>query len=69
MSNKRDILFTNFINTYGLSRQNNSKIQQKNLRNGCKFNRPNIPIHDRALTWLDTDTSIKSGRVNLVLWS
>ena len=28
MSNKRDILFTNVINTYGLSRQNNSKIQQ-----------------------------------------
>ena len=67
MSNNRDILFTNFINTYGLSRDNNSKIQQENLRNGR--NSPSIPIHDRALPWLDTDTSIKSDGVNLVLWS
>jgi hypothetical protein len=33
------------------------------------MNTPNIYIHDYSLSWLGTDTSMKSGRVNLVLWS
>jgi hypothetical protein len=32
-----------------------------------KINILNIRIHDHSLSWLDTGTSIKSGRVELVL--
>ena len=28
-----------------------------------------IQIHDRSISWLDKDTSIKSGEVKLVLWA
>ena len=28
----------------------------------------NIQIHDRSLSWLGTETSIKRGGVKLVLW-
>jgi hypothetical protein len=28
-----------------------------------------ILVHDRSLSWLGTDTSIKSGRVKLVFWA
>jgi hypothetical protein len=33
-----------------------------------KIDTPNIQVHDRSLSWLGTDTSIKSGGDKLVLW-
>ena len=33
-----------------------------------KIDTPNTQIHDCSVSWLDTDTSIKSGAVKLVLW-
>ena len=36
--------------------------------NKCKINTLNTHISDRSLSWLGTDTSIKSGRVKLDLW-
>jgi len=30
--------------------------------------RKTTPIHDRSLAWLGTGTSIKRGRVKLVVW-
>jgi hypothetical protein len=30
---------------------------------------PYAHIHDRSLSWLDTGTSTKSGRVKLVVWA
>ena len=34
-----------------------------------KINTPNTQIHDRALTWLSTGTSIKCGAVKLARWA
>ena len=34
-----------------------------------KIDTPNTQICDRSLSWLGTSTSIKSGRVKLVLWA
>ena len=34
-----------------------------------KTDTSNTPTHDRSLSWLDTGTSIKGGRVKLVLWA
>ena len=33
-----------------------------------KIDIPNTQIHDRSLPWLGAGTSIKRGRVKLVLW-
>jgi hypothetical protein len=33
-----------------------------------KINNPNTQIHDYSLSWLSTGSSIKSGRVKLILW-
>ena len=38
-------------------------------RNKDKFYTPNTQIHDRSLSWHGTGTSIKRGRVKLVLWA
>ena len=39
-------------------------IQSKNRRNlRGVIDIPNTHVHDRSLSWLGTDTSIKSGRV------
>ena len=50
---------------------NNVGIISKNLmqyhRNSVKIDTTNINIHDTSLSWLGTATSIKSGRVKLVL--
>ena len=40
----------------------NSKIVEKG-----QIDTPNTQIHDHSLSWLGTGTSIKSGRVKLVL--
>ena len=34
-----------------------------------KVDTPNTQIHDFSLSWLDTGTSITSGRVKLVIWT
>ena len=34
-----------------------------------KIDTPNTQIHDRSLSCLGTGTSIKSGRVKLILWA
>ena len=34
-----------------------------------KIDTPNIQLHDWSLFWLSTGTSIRSGRVKLVLWA
>jgi len=48
---------------------NNSKIKYQNCRKRHRFDTHNTQIHDGSLSWLYTDTSIKSGRVKLVLWA
>ena len=40
----------------------NRKIAEKG-----KIDSPNVQIHDRSLSWLGTDTSIKSDKLKLVL--
>ena len=40
-----------------------------NWINGGKIDTLNTYIHGRLLSWFGTDTSIKSGRVRLVLWA
>jgi len=42
--------------------KSNIKIVEKG-----KVDTPNTQIHDRTLSWLCTDTLIKSGRVKLVV--
>ena len=54
-------------------------MKNSTVRAGPKSNRkivdkdeidtPNTQIHDGSLHWLGTCTSIKSGGVNLVLWT
>jgi len=34
-----------------------------------KIDTPNTHVHDRSLSWLGIDISIKSGGVKLVLWA
>ena len=34
-----------------------------------KIDPPSTPVHEHSLSWLGTGTSIKSGRIKLVLWS
>jgi len=34
-----------------------------------KIDTHNTQIHDSLISWLGTDTSIKSGRIKLVLWA
>jgi hypothetical protein len=34
-----------------------------------KIDTSNTQIHDLSLSWLSTDTSIKSGGIRLVLWA
>ena len=46
--------------------RNNSNIQQ-NIVDKEKIDTPNTQIHDCSVPWLDTDTSIKSGGVKLVI--
>ena len=48
--------------------RNSSKIQAKNVERGA-IRSPSTQIHDRPLSWLGADTSIKSGGVELVLWA
>jgi hypothetical protein len=47
--------------------RNNFKIKYQNCRKR-QIDTTNPQMHDRALFWLGTDTSIKSGVVKLVLW-
>jgi len=47
--------------------QNSSK-SNRNIKTTETKLTPLTHIHDRSLPWLDTDTSIKSSRVKLVLW-
>ena len=35
----------------------------------CKICTTNTHVHDRSLSWLGTNNSIKSGNVKLVLWA
>ena len=42
------------------------KCNQNTIENG-KINTPKTYIHDQSLSWLGTDTSIKSDKVKLVL--
>jgi hypothetical protein len=42
--------------------RNSSKIQSENRRKKLTHN-----LHDRSISWLDTGTSIKSGRIKLVV--
>jgi len=39
----------------------------ENRRNGGKINTANTQIHDRLLSWLGTDTSVKDDGVKLAL--
>ena len=48
--------------TVGTIPKSNTKIVEND-----KIVAPNTQIHDRSLSWLGTDISIKSGRVKLVL--
>jgi len=43
------------------------KIQWANRRNKDKINTTNTQIHDRLLSWLGTDISVKSGGAKLAL--
>jgi len=45
--------------------QNSSKL----YRIRGKIDTPNTYIHDRSLSWLGTDTSVKCGGIKLVLWA
>jgi hypothetical protein len=49
-------------------RQNNSKIQTNNRRT-FKTDTTNTNIYDYSILWLETGTSIKTGRVNLGIWA
>jgi hypothetical protein len=49
--------------TVGKVPKYNTKIVEKG-----KLNTPNKQIHYHSLSWLGTGTSIKSGRVKLLLW-
>jgi hypothetical protein len=42
---------------------------KNNIEERDKIDTTNTQIHDRSLSWLGTDTSIKRGEVNLVLWA
>ena len=42
---------------------------KNNIVERDKIDTTNTQIHDRSLSWLDTDTSIKTGEVKLVLWA
>jgi hypothetical protein len=35
----------------------------------AKIDIRNTHIHDRSLSWLGTDTSMKNGRIKVVLWT
>jgi len=41
---------------------------KNNIEERDKIDTTNTQIHDRSLSWLGTDTSIKTGEVKLVLW-
>ena len=46
--------------------KSNIKIVQRDKIDTTKTH---IRVHDRSISWLGTDTSIKSGGVKLVLWT
>ena len=46
--------------------KSNIKIVQRDKIDTTKTQ---IRVHDRSISWLGTDTSIKSGGVKLVLWT
>ena len=48
---------------------NSNILKCKKKVEGAKFDTPNTHINDRSLSWLGTDTSIKSGGVKIVLWT
>ena len=50
------------IHTAGIVLKSYKKIVERG-----KIDIPNTHIHDRLLSWLGTGTSIKSGRIKLVL--
>ena len=52
------------ISTVRTVKKSNRKIVKR-----YKIDTPNKQIHDISLSWLDTGTSIKSGRIKLVLWA
>jgi hypothetical protein len=50
--------------TIGTAPNSNSKFLERG-----KIDTPNTQIHNRPLSWLRTGTSIKSGRVKIVIWN
>ena len=49
--------------------ENGKIIEYSDIIENSKLNNPNTQIHDHSLSWLCTGTSIKFGRVKLVLWT
>ena len=47
----------------------NSTLSEQFLKSDTKIDTLNTQIYDRSLSWLGKVTSIKSGRVKLILWT